>query len=205
MATPKTTGAARDEDIKALASQDRKAAYDLVVQRYQARLEHHAGSIVKDRQEARDAVQEVFIKAMREDRFFDADFQMRAWLFRVTSNLCYNVVRDKRRRRGILAAVDTEILPQGKGRTVRAEVYQDQLRRELQEAMSQLSEPHREILMLRYYRDLSYQEISNTLEIRLGTVMSRLSRARSRLGEVMGPEHPLSQDEGWLSGMRQAS
>lgn len=194
-----------DHDIKTLATGQPKAAYDLVVQRYQARLEHHASGIVKDRQEARDAVQEVFIKAMRENRFFNEDFEIRAWLFRVTSNLCYNIIRDKRRRTGILANMNQDLVPQGKGRMVRAEVYQDQLRRELQDCMAELTDAHREILMLRYYNDLSYREIASTLQIQLGTVMSRLSRARSRLGEVMGPEHPLGQETGWVSEMRRAS
>ena len=102
-----------DQDIKTLAARQPKAAYDLVVQRYQARLEHHAAGIVKDRQEARDAVQEVFIKAMREDRFFNEDFEVRAWLFRVTSNLCYNIIRDKRRRSGILANMGDRRRPFG--------------------------------------------------------------------------------------------
>jgi RNA polymerase sigma-70 factor (ECF subfamily) len=186
-------GAAGDAGIKELARKDRMAAMDLVVQRYGARLERHARGIVKDAQEARDAVQEVFIKAMREKRFFQVDFEIRAWLFRVTTNLCYNVVRDKRRRGNILANMDEALVPQSRSPETRHAVYTDQLRGELMAAMQLLSEPHREILMLRFYRDLSYREISETLDIRLGTVMSRLSRAKGRLGEVMGPDHPLLQ------------
>jgi RNA polymerase sigma-70 factor (ECF subfamily) len=58
--------------------------------------------------------------------------------------------------------------------------------------MDRLTPEHREILMLRYYGDLSYSEIAERLDIKLGTVMSRLSRARSRLTEVVGPDHPLA-------------
>lgn len=187
------SGAVGDAGIKELARRDRMAAMDQVVQRYGARLERHARGIVKDPQEARDAVQEVFIKAMREKRFFQVDFEIRAWLFRVTTNLCYNVVRDKRRRGNILANMDEALVPQSRSPETRQAVYTDQLRGELMAAMQLLSEPHREILMLRFYRDLSYREISETLDIRLGTVMSRLSRAKGRLGEVMGPDHPLLQ------------
>ena len=53
---------------------------------------------------------------MRERRFFNDDFRMKAWLFRVTSNLCYNIVRDKKRRSGILAAMPEEQAPQGRSR-----------------------------------------------------------------------------------------
>ena len=58
-------------------------------------------------------------------------------------------------------------------------------------ALEELTPKHREILMLRYYHDLSYAEIASQLQIKLGTVMSRLSRARNRLSHVMGPEHPI--------------
>ena len=94
-----------DEDLKALARRDRPFAIDLLVRKYGERLYVHAYCILKDAQEARDVVQEVFIKAMREPRFFDDEFKMQAWLYRVTRNLCFNLSRDRRRRDGILATV----------------------------------------------------------------------------------------------------
>ena len=182
-----------DADLKELAVRDRDQAMDLVVERYRARLVHHAFGIVKDQEVARDAVQEVFIKAMRERRFFDRDFEMRAWLFRVTRNLCFNIVRDRRRRSGILANMPEESVPQGRNRAVGDTVYGGEVRAELLTALQELTPNHREILMLRYYGDLSYAEIAQELEIRLGTVMSRLSRARSSLHRVLGDGHPLAE------------
>lgn len=183
-----------DRDLHELALVDRKTAMDRTVQRYRAGLERHARGIVKDPQEARDAVQEVFIKAMRETRFFDDEFKIRAWLYRVTTNLCFNVVRDRRRRGGILANMPEESVPQGRTPNTADEVWGGQLRRGILEAIDALSPAHREILMLRYYRDLSYAEIADALQIRMGTVMSRLSRARVRLGAELGPEHPFIRE-----------
>ncbi|MCP4807232.1 MAG: RNA polymerase sigma factor [Proteobacteria bacterium] len=180
-----------DLDIKELALANREAAMGRAVQRYRGALERRAVSIVKDSQEARDAVQEVFIKAMRERRFFDREFQIRAWLFRVTTNLCFNIVRDRRRRGGILADMPDECVPQGSTRPTREQVLRGQLREGLLGALNELTPNHREILLLRYYQDLSYAEIAETLDIRLGTVMSRLSRARGRLAESLGRDHPL--------------
>ena len=102
MSKPRRRGS--DADLKAIAARSEQHAMDLVVQRYSQRLQWHALCIVKDRQEAADAVQDVFIKAMKERRFWQEEFEIRAWLFRVTTNLCYNIVRDKKRRSGILAA-----------------------------------------------------------------------------------------------------
>lgn len=171
-----------DEDIKVLSRNDRRHAIDLVVRKYRDRILHHALYVLKDYQEAFDVAQEVFIKAMREPRFFDDEFKMKAWLFRVTSNLCFNIVRDRRRRTNILDAMP-------KTRDLEADqldaVFSDERQKNILVAMDRLSLDHKEILMLRYYSDLSYVEIADVLAIKLGTVMSRLSRAKTRLMEVL--------------------
>ena len=181
----------QDQELKLLAKRDLRAAFDGLVSKYRPRLYRHALCIVKDQQEAWDAVQDVFIKAMRENRLFQADFQIKAWLFRVTSNLCYNIVRDKRRRRDLLSLREEEVRPKGIQRGTGEGVEQNQAHAAMMEAMGQLTENHRDILMLRYYDDLSYNEIASRLEVKLGTVMSRLSRARGNLGKILGPSHPL--------------
>lgn len=171
-----------DEAIKAIARDNRRAAMDFVVLKYRERLLHHAVYIVKDYQEAVDVTQEVFIKAMRERRFFQDDFKMKAWLFRVTSNLCFNLVRDRKRRGAILEGMQKPThLDASQTETVFRSERQDQI----MQAMDRLSDDHRKILMLRYYSDLSYAEIADALDVALGTVMSRLSRAKGKLMEVL--------------------
>jgi len=177
-----------EREYKRAAGEDRRAAMDMVVRDFRGRLFQHAFFIVKDSQEAYDAVQEVFIKAMRETRFFDAEFRMKAWLFRVTSNLCYNIVRDRRRRGGILESLNR---PDRTNANQMERVQRGERRDEVLASMEKLGRDHREILLLRYYNDLSYAEIAEVLDVKLGTVMSRLSRARARLGGVMGPDHPV--------------
>ena len=142
----------------------------------------HARYIVKDHQEAYDVVQEVFIKAMREQRLFNDEFKIKAWLFRVTSNLCFNQVRNRKRRGAIL---DTMMKPEAFGADQIEAIFAGEQRNEVMAALDKLSEDHKEILILRYYDDLSYSEIADVLQVKLGTVMSRLSRARVRLLDVV--------------------
>jgi RNA polymerase sigma-70 factor (ECF subfamily) len=175
--------APEDDAIKALAATDRRAAAEWVVRKYREPIFHHAAWILKDWQEAIDVSQDVFIRAMRERRFFDDDFKMKAWLYRVTSNLCFNLVRDRRRRGAILETVPFARVDDADQPDV---VFQNEQQKQIFGAMDRLTDDHREILMLRYYSDLSYAEISDTLGIKLGTVMSRLSRARGQLEEVLG-------------------
>ena len=182
------TPAVQEQGYKLVARDDRRRAMDMVVRDFRSRLFQHAFFIVKDSQEAYDAVQEVFIKAMRETRFFDEQFRMKAWLFRVTSNLCYNIVRDRRRRGGILESLNR---PDRTNANQMERVQSGERRDEVMAFMDKLGRNHREILLLRYYHDLSYAEIAEVLDVKLGTVMSRLSRARARLGDVMGREHPV--------------
>ena len=188
---PKNASQRDDAEIKAISRSNLKWAEELAVEKYRGRLYYHALCIVKDPQEAYDAVQEVFIKALREKRFFDPDFQMKAWLFRVTSNLCYNIVRDKRRRRQLLHLREEEARPSNSGVSSTGKVQGDQEHDAMMQALDKLTENHRQILLLRYYEDLSYNEIASVLQVKLGTVMSRLSRARNRLAQVLGPSHPL--------------
>lgn len=179
-----------EDDIRIVAGLDRAApagftAFDLVVRRFGEKLKVHAVYILRDAEEAHDVVQEVFIKAMREPRFFDADFKMQAWLYRVTRNLCFNLARDRRRRDVLLRNQP------GSGAGGRLEdpveaVFAGERQREVLAVVDLLSEDHRAILLLRYYEDLSYAEIADRLDIKLGTVMSRLSRARDRLLAALG-------------------
>ena len=171
-----------DDQIKSIARKDRRAAADWVVRKYRDPLFQHAAWILKDWEEAIDVSQDVFIRAMREPRFFDADFKMKAWLYRVTTNLCFNRVRDRRRRNAILDSVPRHMGDEAKQTDT---VFQSQQQQQILSAMELLSEDHREILMLRYYSDLSYGEISDALNIKLGTVMSRHARARVQLMEVL--------------------
>ncbi len=182
LVSPESTATWTEEDIKQLAVRDSRSAMELVIQKFREPLYFHARYILKDHQEAYDLVQEVFIKAMRESRLFDEDFKIKAWLFRVTTNLCFNQVRNRKRRGALL---DTMMKPEAVGADQFKSVFEGEQREEVMAGLDQLSEDHREILVLRYYDDLSYSEISDVLKVKLGTVMSRLSRARLRLLDVM--------------------
>lgn len=179
---PSTSAQWTEADIKKFASSNHRSAMEMVIQKYREPLYFHARYIVKDHQEAYDVVQEVFIKAMRESRLFDDDFKIKAWLFRVTSNLCFNQVRNRKRRGAIL---DTMMKPEAFGADQLETIFAGEQRGEVMAALDKLSEDHKEILILRYYDDLSYAEIADVLQVKLGTVMSRLSRARMRLMDVL--------------------
>jgi len=178
----------RDEDIKSLAREDRSAAFDLLVTRYRKRLYYHALYITKDSETALDIAQEVFVKAFHESRLFDDGFHTKAWLFRVCTNRCYNLVRDRQRRGGILERVGREKSALSNPHHAIDELLDREQSTELARVMDRLSPEHRTILLLRYFGDLSYQEVADVLQVKIGTVMSRLSRAKVRLHDLLSEE-----------------
>ncbi|MBJ93803.1 MAG: hypothetical protein CMP23_04925 [Rickettsiales bacterium] len=177
-----------DADIKELSRVDRSKAFDLLVQRYRKRLYYHALYITKDSEASLDVAQEVFVKAFHEPRIFATGFHSRAWLFRVCTNRCYNLVRDRQRRSQILDRIGRE---EGMG-TGTHQAIDNLLEQEQSSTMGRvldrLSPEHRTILVLRYFNDLSYQEIAEVLKVKIGTVMSRLSRAKVRLHDLLSEE-----------------
>ena len=173
-----------EEELKELAQKDKKRAFAIIVQKHREALLYHALCILKDQDEAYDLVQEVFIRAIHEERLFTKEFRIKAWLYRVTSNLCLNNVRNKKRRTAIL---DAAKLSECSEADQLRNIFVGERSTEILAAISTLSEEHQQILMLRYYEELSYNEISSVLQIKLGTVMSRLSRARMKLFDILDP------------------
>ncbi len=173
-----------------------QAAYTEIYQRYYDPLVFHAYGILKNTQEAEDIVSEVLGEkfnancAKLAQSADSGDLKLQAWFYRVTKNLCFNVMRDRKRRNGILSTAkqreDTALyalLSSNYGTNPTQDIYNRQLREKVGDAIAELSEPHQEILQLRYAEYMSYAEIAKTLDIKVGTVMSRLSRARDSLFE----------------------
>ena len=176
--------AVKDEDLKAIALVNRKRAYGLLVDRYRDRLFYHALYILKDSEEALDVCQEVFIRSFNEPKSFEPDFKVKAWLFRVCTNLCYNIVRDKKRRTNILENLGRQETAVPRRDQADATSHRE-MSEQMQVALDQLTLAHKTILLLKYWDDLSYLEISEVLDIKLGTVMSRLSRAKEKLSLIL--------------------
>lgn len=133
---------------------------------------------------AQDAAQEAFIKAWLHLRNFEPGTSLRSWLYRIAINAALDVLRAGRKTAG----ADLESLsltdPQAGPETV---LVQKERHRLVQQAVLSLGESSRSILVLREYGGLSYLEIAAALDIPLGTVMSRLSYARTQLKRALLP------------------
>jgi RNA polymerase sigma-70 factor (ECF subfamily) len=135
--------------------------------------------------DAEDLTQEVYLKALRKiDSLTDLSL-IKFWLFRVTRNTCLDFSRKRKFRRNIPLEPEHE---QYGSKTPESQLVSREQLRSLKAAIQQLPKKQREVFILKEYGDLSYQEIAETLKIKLGTVMSRLNRARQTIKDRMKGE-----------------
>jgi RNA polymerase sigma-70 factor (ECF subfamily) len=135
-----------------------------------------------NRQDALDATQEVFLQLLRKLDRYDSRAAFTTWLYRVASNVCYDLLR--RRRRQPLLSTDPEPPPVEDPRAAEGFTAVE-LRPELARALADLSEEFRTVVVLHDIEQLRYNDIAEALEIPVGTVKSRLSRGRHELARTL--------------------
>jgi RNA polymerase sigma-70 factor (ECF subfamily) len=158
------------------------AAFEWLVHRHQQRAVMVALGLLRDREDARDACQEAFLRAWRALPRFDGQALFATWLHRIVVNVCIDRLR---RITPTLVTLDdvAGVLPGNDDPTHAAE--SNQLGARISCALNQLSAAHRTVLVLRELEGLSYQEIATTVGCSLGTVMSRLFHARRRMQALL--------------------
>jgi RNA polymerase sigma-70 factor (ECF subfamily) len=154
--------------------------------------------MLKDREEARDVAQEAFVKVYKYLDHFKGDASFYTWLYRITVNICIDVLRRKGSAKGDdhvefdeSVKFDTSEANIGAlGTRLGTNPQKSALRRELADritaAIQQIPEAHRQILLLREVEGMSYEELARTLNIPKGTVMSRLFHARLKMQKILG-------------------
>jgi RNA polymerase sigma-70 factor (ECF subfamily) len=167
-----------DAEIATLAKSDRRRALSALVAKYRRPLYRHAFHMLHNSEEAYEITQEVFLRAHKESRLFDVDFHIKGWLYRVTANLSLKHIRS-RRVRAMFVLKRPE--PQKESVAPVTDAIAGQVRAEVAEALQELPPRFRQLVVLRYFDDLSYKEIADTMKMPIGSVMSGLSRARDRL------------------------
>lgn len=175
-------------------------AFNLLVKQYEGRVYGLAYRMLGDPDAAADVAQETFFSAYRHLRSFRGG-SFSAWLLRIATNACYDQLRARKRRQTIsidAAGDDPDDPPlqlQDQGEGPDAAALRAELAGEIQRGLLTLPEEQRAILILSDIQGLSYEEIAEVTGTQLGTVKSRLSRARAKLrdflkaGELLPPRY----------------
>ena len=177
--------------IKKVLDGDANAFEELVLAN-QKNVYNLALKMTKNEDDALDVSQEAFLKAFSQLDAFRGDSKFSVWLYRLTYNLCIDFLRKKPKSQ----VVSLSAYQDDSGDTVDIELpdvrelpeditFRRELRKEIASSINELSQSHREILVMREINDMSYGEIAQTLNISEGTVKSRLARARLSLANIL--------------------
>ncbi len=170
-----------------------KRAFDLLINKYQHRIISLVSRYVSDHAEAMDVAQEAFIKAYRAIDRFRGDSAFYTWLYRIAINTAKNwlVARKRRPPAFDIDAADAEqydmesrLKEQG---TPENELMRDEIKRVVYDTIAALPEDLRTAIMLREMEGMSYEDIAVTMDCPIGTVRSRIFRAREAIDEKLRP------------------
>ena len=168
-----------------------EGAFAQLVRRYEGKLRVYVAQIVGTEEEARDLVQESFIRVWRNLDQYDPRFRFSTWLFRIAHNLAIDALRRKRPH------ISLDLGPDEEGDELHLDLADptrgplgELANRELADALAReiraLAPAYRELIMLRHFIGLAYNEIAELKKLPLGTVKNKLFRAHSVLREALG-------------------
>lgn len=162
-------------------------SFDLLVKRYQKRVYFLAYRMVKNHDAADDIAQETFINAYQGIKSFKTGYSFYSWLYRICVNLSINFL--KRQKHLIpesqFEETSSPLEREAAGSDPSNHLALKELEQKIERAIDSLSPKYKAVLVLRIYEDLSYEEIAKTLKLSLGTVMSRLFRAREKMQKML--------------------
>jgi len=182
-----------DQALVERVQQGDKRAFDLLVKKYQHKVLTVVGRYISDHSEAQDVTQEAFIKAYRALPKFRGDSAFYTWIYRIAINTAKNylVSRGRRPPDSDVDIADGELFETGQRlrdvNSPEAQLLTDEIQRTVWQALDELSEDLRAALTLREFEGLSYEEIAEILGCPVGTVRSRIFRAREAIDEKLKP------------------
>jgi len=177
-----------DEDLVQKIKDGDQDAFDQLIHRYEGKIYSVAYRFMGNHADAGDLAQDTFIRMYQALPGFRGDSSFATWLYRIAANACRDELRKRQRRRSVsmdeMIEASPANIPAAAGEYSPEETVQrHETQRQVQECLNRLSDDHRLILVMREIQGLSYEEISGMLDCSLGTVKSRISRARNALKE----------------------
>jgi len=182
-----------DEDIVLRVQRGDRSAFDFLVIKYQHKIIQLVNRYVKDPSEAQDVAQETFIKAYRALGNFRGDSAFYTWLYRIAINTAKNYLVSRSRRSSdyqvdIQDAEALENAPQLQGmETPERLLLNQEIIDTIKIAIDKLPEEMRTAIMLREFEGMSYEEIAEAMDCPVGTVRSRIFRAREAIDNKLNP------------------
>ncbi|KXW56834.1 ECF RNA polymerase sigma-E factor [Ferrovum sp. PN-J185] len=193
-----------DQQLVERAQMGDKRAFEMLVVKYQRKLSRLISRLVRDPGEVEDVTQESFIKAYRALASFRGDSAFYTWLYRIGVNTAKNYLVSMGRRAPTSTLIDNdEAESYGESdllkdvNTPEAELMSRQIAETVNNSMDALPDELRTAIRLREIEGLSYEEIASIMNCPIGTVRSRIFRAREAIAEKLRPQLDIAKDRRW--------
>ncbi len=180
-----------EKELTARARAGDEAAFAALMEANQGRVYNLILRMTGSREDALELSQEAFLNAWRGLKNFHGESSFSTWVYRLASNVCIDFLRREKRRRSISMTVSLDDeeehqaeLPDERSSPERA-YERGETRDAVRKALEELSEEHRQVLIMRELQGMSYAEIGEILDVEIGTVKSRISRARLALRKIL--------------------
>ncbi|MCC5911761.1 MAG: sigma-70 family RNA polymerase sigma factor [Clostridiaceae bacterium] len=183
-----------DHDEKTLIEKSQKGdveSFEILITSYQKTAFNIAYRMLGNFEDANDITQEAFIKVYKSIDKFKGESSFTTWLYAIVNNICLDFLRKKKKIK--IISIDKSQGNENYQREIPDETNtpevlfeKKEVRRTVQDAINQLKDEHRTIIILRDIQGFSYEEIAEILDISTGTVKSRISRARRSLKVIIG-------------------
>jgi RNA polymerase sigma-70 factor (ECF subfamily) len=170
-----------DEDLTSMVQKGNEEVFGELMDRYTEKLFRYGRRFLSSPENIEDIVQDVFIKTYQKIQSFDSTRKFSSWIYRIAHNAFVNALRDRDKEPLISFDFDALISHTAYEDQAQQRKDDDEMRVLLKKGVQDLIPLYREAVILYYFEDLDYQEISDILEIPMGTVGIRLSRARALL------------------------
>lgn len=174
-----------DEEIAILVQKGDIQSFGLIMERYEQKITRYARKFLYDSEDAKDIVQEVFIKAYANIQSFETDRKFSSWIYRIAHNEFVNAAKKKSRERVSFIDLDVFFPYLASPDTADSEANNRDLRRVLDNYLEKLDAKYREPLILYYFEQLDYKEIAEVLRIPASTVGVRLQRGKAILKKIV--------------------
>jgi len=191
MSANRDHSAAADEALVSWAKQGDMRAFEELVARHRDKIYARAFGMMRNEDEALDLSQEAWVKGWQRLKQFQGESSFSTWMTRIVINLCLDALRRRKRQH----AESIELMAEESGGVERhmpivtvnptEGLERADLRQRIDQALAQVSEVHRTVLVLHEFEGLEYKEIAKAMKCSIGTVMSRLFYARRRMAVLM--------------------
>jgi len=181
---------ADDSELMIAVKKGNPKAFRVLVERYKKKAYFIALGLVGDSDDAYDLSQEAFIRVYNARKRFDSGKSFFSWFYTILSNLSKNQIKKRSVRSDYSRQAKEEYDPQLDNSAAPDVIIEaDESKTAVWAAIEKLSYDHREVIVLRHFEDMSYEEIAGLLDVPVGSVMSRLYYARKKLREMLGDDY----------------